>query len=250
MKLHPEAPIDVLLLCGARPELIKETLRSFNEKVFGNFNINNVFANIDPFQGGPDAVFQVELAIRTYFPNANVRRPSQCSFTDAVRWLWANFKSDIALHLEDDWRAKQKITSDMVLPHFSDTVRQVSIVTKEKNWISNWEYHVKWRRRRILGVKCGRKLLKDEPVFTTSPSFIERKFANSCASKFDESLDPEKQLYNGSNPELQTFTRRYQNRLIGLGRAPLIEDIGRAYREQTKMSKEFIAGQSIWREIQ
>jgi hypothetical protein len=238
--------IDLLLVCGARPVLLEKTLESFSEKVFENFKIANVFANIDKFQGGEAEVSQVEELILDYFPNAVLRKPETPSFTRSVIWLWGSVRSSFCLHLEDDWVANSRITEEMIFPNFIGKVRQVSILTAEKNWPICEPFHCKWRRRRILGLNFGRVFFRNEPLFTTSPSFLERSFAVRSASLMDDNYDPEKQLFDNRNPELRGFTRNFENRLISNGSEYLIRDIGREYREELGLKKHLIDGKSIW----
>ena len=252
-------PIDLLLVCGARPALLEQTLRSFGEKVFPHFVIRNVFANIDPFQGGHQEVELAERLVRELVPvpasAITIRKPGKPSLAGAVKWLWQSVKSRYAFHLEDDWRANEHITEDMVFPHFVENTRQVSILTREKNWTPSYPFHVQWRRRRFLGISFGRKLLPRAggatggggPIFTTSPCFVERLFANKCAQYLDVSLDPEKQLNSGGNVPLQSFTVRYRNRFIGQkGRCFLITDLGRDYSKAIGIHKAIRDGMSIW----
>ena len=58
--------------------------------------------------------------------------------------------------------------------------------------------------------------------------------------------DPEKQLYDGLNPNLTQFTKNYQNRLISNGSEYMIKDIGRSYRDQHGYEKSIVDGSSIW----
>lgn len=246
MDAKPRGEIDLLLLCGARPTLIERTLASFSQKVFGNFLIANVFANIDPFQGGATEVSEVESNILRYFPQARIRKPEVSSFTEAVMWLWGEVKSPHCLHLEDDWVATHVITEEMILPHFISKVGQVSILCETKRWRLNEPYHCKIQRRRFLGINVGKKPLHDEPIFTTSPSFLEREFARGCSALMDPDLDPEKQLSDGRNEKLRSFALRFRNRLVGKGPPFWIHDIGREYRSKQGIEKNIVNGKSVW----
>jgi hypothetical protein len=239
-------PVDLLLLSGARPHLLCKTLDSFSKNAFGNFYIKNVFANVDRFQGGDKEVSEVVEIIREIWPAAEIRLPPKPSFTGAVKWLWSSVSSPYCFHLEDDWVAQREINSGMVFPHFKDNTEQVSILTFEKQWKFKYPFHCKWERRTIFGVPVGKRLSPEEPVFTTSPSFMTRDFANTCASLMDEDLDPEKQLYDGRNQELRRFTTGFRNRLISSDGGFLIRDIGREYREAVGVKKITIDGKSKW----
>lgn len=238
--------MDLLLVSGARPILLEKTLKSFSSNVLSNFRLTNIFVNIDRFQGGEREVSQAEEIVLGFFPNAIIRKPEMPSFTSAVSWLWQSVRSPFCFHLEDDWIAETQISEDMVLPYFSTEVRQVSILTREKNWSPQVPFHCKWRRRKFLGLNFGREYLANEPVFTTSPSFLERDFARACGSMMDVSLDPEKQLYDGKNVELRNFTSKFRNRIISDSGKFLIKDIGRAFREESGLKKEIVDGKSSW----
>ena len=238
--------IDLLLLCGARPQLLSQTLESFSRKVFCNFRISNVFANIDRFMGDGKEVAQVETLIRSYFTKAIINKSDEPSFTKGVIKLWSSVSADYCLHLEDDWVAQSDIKDQTIFPHFKGNVAQVSIATAEKNWPRGQPYHCKWQRKRILGIGVGRRYRDDEPVFTTSPSFISGEFARNCASLMNPNLDPEKQLYDGSNAGLRAYVKAYRNRIVGNGTAFLIRDIGRDFRCKQGVEKVIIGGQSIW----
>ena len=221
-------------------------LESFSLKVFPHFRIANVFANLDRFQGGDHEVSEVVELIRGKWPNATIRCTPTPSFTGAVMWLWRSALSRYALHLEDDWFAEQPITPDMVFPHFVGSTKQVSILTFEKSWKSGFPFHCRSVRRRFLGVPIGWRLFPEKPVFTTSPSFVEREFAHNCARLMDTALDPEKQLYSGSNVALSSYTAGFRNRLIRGSRGFLITDIGRQHNAAINVEKRIIGGRTIW----
>ena len=238
--------IDLLLLCGARPQLLLQTLQSFSHNVFCNFRILNVFANIDRFMGDDKEVSEVEALILSYFAKAIIYKSDEPSFTKGVMRLWSLVSTDYCLHLEDDWVAQSAISDQTIFPHFKGNVAQVSIATAEKNWSRGQPYHCKWQRRRILGLGLGRSYRHDEPAFTTSPSFISGAFVRMCASLMNPDLDPEKQLNDGSNAGLRAFVKAYRNRVVGNGAAFLIRDIGRDFRHKQGLEKIIIGGQSIW----
>jgi hypothetical protein len=239
--------IDLLIVSGARPVLLRKTIESFSAGLFKNFKIENALVNIDRFGGDDADVENCEGIIRQEFPDATVRKPREPSFTNAVKWLWESTSAPYCLHIEDDWRLLCEVFPDDIFPLFEGAVRQVSFLTKEKKWRFKYPFHVKAAPRKILRWRVGWRLLEDHPVFTTSPSFIERGFANTCGLMMKESFDPEKQLYRGLNRELQEYTRSYQNRLLWNSDGYMIKDIGREYREAHGIIKTIVDGQSVWR---
>lgn len=89
-------------------------------------------------------------------------------------------------------------------------------------------------------------MLRDEPVFTTSPSFLESEFARNCAALMDADLDPEKQLYDGRNYRLSAYVAGYRNRVVGSGPPFLIRDNGRTFRKSLGVEKRIVDGRSVW----
>jgi len=241
-----EPGIDVLIVSGARPLLLKKTIESFSAGLFRNFSIERTIVNIDRFGGDYNDVQDCEKIILEWFPDAIIRKPDEPSFTNAVKWLWESTSAPYCLHIEDDWELVCDIFPDDIFPLFEGAVRQVSFLTKEKKWNFDYPFHVKAAPRKILRWRVGWRLLEDHPVFTTSPSFIERSFANRCGSMMKSRFDPEKQLYRGLNMDLQEYAKKYKNRLLWNNGGYMIRDLGREYREAHGVVKEIIDGQSVW----
>ncbi|MEL7524925.1 MAG: hypothetical protein AAFN16_04080 [Pseudomonadota bacterium] len=243
--MHNKIPIDVTLVSGARPGLLKKTLASFSERLFRHFSLDTLYVNIDPFEGGIAEVDACELICKDYFPTVVANRPDRPHFTRAVKWLWQQPRSDWSFHLEDDWVLARDVTYAEFTQSLKRRVVQVSLMTREKNWGYRSAYHYEPDRFTILGKDLGKGLNKKRPIFTTSPSFVKREFAHHCASLMQETLDPEKQL-NALNPPLNQYTARYRNRFIGKRREYVAEDIGRAHREDIGLTKTVIDGTSVW----
>ncbi len=242
-----KGPIDITLLAGSRPSLLKRTLESFAEHIFPNFQISKVFANIDPFMGTPEDGERCKQLILGYFPRAEVTMPTFGNFGLAVQNLWLKISSSVALHLEDDWIVLEKVTSSQVFPLFDDQVRMVSLFTP---------IEMKYRKFRRGKFKTIRKRVpytpfrKTRPYFTLSPCFVEMEFAREYARLMDPSLCPEAQNYLGGycyNPELYKYCSSYQNALIkGRGNLILTIDTGRLYRIEHDLSKKRLNGACIW----
>ena len=243
--MHTTA-IDLLLVSGSRPQLLERTLDSFGKNLLSNFEVSTVYANIDPFEGTAEDTQSCADLIRERFPACHIRAPDTCSFTGAVKWLWSNTSAAAALHLEDDWVIDREVRPEDVFPHFDNMTRQIAFLTREKNWKGSSPFHYEWSRRPIAGLNIGRKYNYDRPIFTTSPSFLERSFAHECASKMRLDLDPEKQLYGDRNPELGQYTKTFRSRLLGVGGDFWISDIGREHRQASNLKKTLIDGHSHW----
>ncbi|CTQ63108.1 hypothetical protein [Roseibium album] len=245
--MRQKISIDVTLVSGARPGLLKKTLDSFSEKLFRHFNIETLFVNIDPFEGGQAEVDECEAICRCFFPSIETRKPEWPNFTRAVKWLWQQPRAAWVFHLEDDWVLNRDVTYEEFTQSISRRVSQISLMTKEKNWGYRSPYHFEPNRLKLLGKDLGKGLNKKRPIFTTSPSFVKRDFVHRCAALMLDGLDPEKQL-NALNPELNTFTAQYRNRFIGQRREYVAVDIGRKHRKDIGLTKRIVKGISVWAE--
>ncbi len=237
--------IDVLLVSGARPALLEKTLASFSQRLFRHFEIGTLYVNIDPFEGGPVEVEACEEICKQHFANVVTRKPDKPHFTKAIRWLWRQPAADWCFHLEDDWVLNREVRPEEVSKAMTRKVRQISLMTREKNWGYRSFYHYEPGRRTFLGMDLGKGLNKKRPIFGTSPSFLRSDFAARCAELMDETLDPEKQL-NYMNPDLNAFTAQFRNRFIGARRDYVAIDIGREHRDALGITKEVIDGNSVW----
>ncbi|MHA7775275.1 hypothetical protein [Roseibium sp. M-1] len=237
--------IDVTLISGARPELLKKTLEDYSSKLFKNFAVRSLYVNIDPFEGGQIEVEACETICKEFFPVVVARKPDSSHFTKAVKWLWSQPAADWFFHLEDDWVLSREVRAEEFRSAQKRKVTQVSLMTREKNWGNRSVFHYEPGRKVFLGRDFGKGLNKKRPIFTTSPSFVQTAFAKRCAELMDDGLDPEKQL-NYLNPELNTHTARFRNHFIGARREYVAVDIGRTHRDAHGITKSVVDGNSIW----
>lgn len=237
-------PIDVSLISGRRPDLLAETLASFQKHLFQFFEIANFRVNLDAFGGNEKDHAKCKEVILSHFPAAKINEPSDPGFGKAVQFLWSTLAAPFTLHLEDDWIAHEDIKPKHVFPLFEGRTRQVTFLNEHKRRKGKSLFDCK-RTRSLLSPFKTYDLRK--PLFTTSPGFIDSSFARICAELMDPALDPEKQFYNGFNEELQHFSSFYRNRfLIGQTQDNVISDIGRNWREVRKLEKKTIDGVSTW----
>ncbi|MDN3721444.1 hypothetical protein QW131_25370 [Roseibium salinum] len=135
-----------------------KTLESFFRPVFfRNFEVGTLYVNIDPFEGGPEEVSACETICRDHFPNVVARKPETPHFTKAVRWLWRQPRAEWCFHLEDDWILNREVRAEEFRQSMKTNVRQVSLMTKEKNWGYRSPYHYEPSRLKILGRDFGKK---------------------------------------------------------------------------------------------
>lgn len=232
------------LVAGRREKLLDRTLASFSQKVFPNFPIAEVIANIDPFMGSDAEGDRCEALIRNYFPKAQVFRPNEASFAAAVMRTWSATTASRILHLEDDWIALEQITAGQVEQLFRKNVSAVTFLNSGK----------KTRRKRHQTV--GRLMTRDDGsvekvdinAFSTSPGVFEGSFLREAALRMNPALDPEKQFFMGTNTFLEELALpRKCMFLRGKNQLAIIEDIGREARAAAGLVKRYRDGASVWR---
>lgn len=234
--------IDLTIVSGARPELLLNTLQSLSKYVLPEFEVVQIFANIDKFGGGETEAKECKLIVQSFFPNAVVFTPQVNDFTAAVKKLWSLPTAEYFLHIEDDWEFLSKINSNKVKQLFGWNVAQVTIDNSDKHRPFFWRGHRKpflslWK----FSIPDFRR-----PIFTTSPSFIKTTFGREVASRMKLDFDPEKQLYSEANPDLSTYTKSFRSKFLFPRRGFYIMDTGRMWRKEKGIQKSFVGGKSIW----
>ncbi|MFK7902039.1 MAG: hypothetical protein AB8B49_04265, partial [Nitratireductor sp.] len=240
--------------------LLEKTLSSFQEKVFQNFDVNEVFINIDPFFVKDSKIFKkanaevdaerdkVEAIARKYFKEITVFRPQVANFTAAEKRLWQHTKAECVLLLEDDWIALDEITPDMVFQNFDDQVRSVIPLHVEKHVRGSQKYFFPRLRKKWYHLKKSEN--REKPYFSTSPSFWDGKFLRQCAELMDVNFDPEKQFYSGVNPKLEAYVKPFKAKFLrAADDGLLVQDIGRKWQKQSGIEKVIIESKSWWRTL-
>ena len=236
--------IDLVLICGRRPELLATTLASFGSRVFCNFNVRNCYANIDPFAGTIEDGEACRLLIRDRFPDARIAMPQKPSFGLAVKSTWSQTTASLVLHLEDDWICLEDIRPEHVIPLLQGSTSAVKFVSKELNWNGTDVFYQRRRRIKVFNLLLWKRLVNG---FGTSPGFFLGDFLRRSAQLMDPSLDPEKQMVPPYNKPLNRYLARHRCRLLpGTGQPALIKDIGREWRDSRGIEKTIIEGRSVW----
>jgi hypothetical protein len=238
--------LDLCIVAGRRPDLLRQTLESFSASVFSNFCIRGVIVNIDPIFGARDDETGCVKCVISHFPQAEICIPETPGFAAAVKRLWSATKSDYVFHLEDDWIALTAVDEEILRPFSDPSVMQVSFHTADQNWDIPRKGHLHRRNEyaRLLGIKIP--LFRTFPKFTTSPSILRGDFARKAAALMDASLDPEKQFYSGVNPQLERLAAPHKNYIFSPERVPVIRDKGREWRDSRNIRKVINNATSTW----
>ena len=246
LRVTRNVKIDITIVAGRRPELLRATLESFSYRAFSHHDVQDVFVNIDPIFGDQaDADACINL-VRDYFPSPVIFTPHEPGFGAAVKRLWSSTTSGFVMHLEDDWLAFDDIDARIEACFQAERVKQVSFHTANQNWDIKKRGHHHRRRRyaTFFGVKLP--LPSTYPKFTTSPSIIEGDFARVSADLMNPAFDPEKQFYSGVNAALERAVAGCDNYIFSPNSKPMILDTGRTWRQERGISKNVRNATSIW----
>lgn len=237
--------IDIVLVAGRRPDLLERTLSSFSSLVFKNFNICDVFVNIDPIFGDDaDHLLTINI-VRKFFPNSEIFNPEMASFGSAVKSLWGKLGSRLAFHLEDDWIALEMIKPEMLTALLSDDIfalapTSLSLRPPKKDH----QYVMLSEKNKVWGPFKKKSYYY---AMGTAPKFIDGELGRSISAFMDPNLDPEKQMLKGMNNSIFEILQTKRCGYILPQKKPfLIEDIGRNWREQRKIDKIVVDGKSKW----
>lgn len=239
--------IEVCLVAGRRPDLLRRTLESFDRLMFANFKVARILANIDPIFGDDADHAESVRVIQKIFPTATIFEPPEPGFCKAVQRVWSSTSAGVIFHMEDDWVLNRAIEPSEIAPLIDDPrIKQIALNTVEKGWDSNKRGHFSYVRKRIPILWGLLQLRPKFPAFSTSPAFSSGPFLRRAAELMDPQFDPEKQFYYSINQPLEDFVRPY--RALVLGNKPNfpITDIGREWRNERHISKRIVKGNSVW----
>ena len=227
---------DVTMVATRRPELVELTLRSFHQNLLGVLNAPRLILNIDPVWGTEKDDQEIDAICRRYFPAVDIRRPETPGFGAAVKWAWGKAETDWFLHLEDDWLLARRIDPEHLAAQMADPeLGQIKLSNKS-------------RYRRIRARVRFWKRKKPEMI-ATSPAFVRAAFGRAAVAHMDPDLDPEKQFYQGFNPEGAAALAHFKQRFYGdLATPCLLHDTGRVWREGQGITKVVIDGRSVWKD--
>ena len=132
--------LEIAIVSGGRPDLLRRTLASFQELLFENFAIGRVSINIDPWFKEGRFVRECASIAGDFFPSAVILSPDSPSFGHAVKRLWQQSKCEFIFHLEDDWILEEPVLPDYVFPHFSPPVEQLRLYCKEMKGLRSLDW--------------------------------------------------------------------------------------------------------------
>jgi hypothetical protein len=235
--------IDLKIVATRRPDLLERTLASIFGVGLSQFAIKSVAMNLDPAMGSQDDAARCRDILRAHAPEAQILEPDTPAFGGAVKRLWSGAGDRVIFHLEDDWVALEPFDVEEVTQAFAEGYGAVTPLSAHHPWDGKDVDAIRAERRKIMGLNMG-WTRTGEHQFGTSPRFIAGPLARAMAEVMDPEKDPEKQMRDSPMHDIvQSFRSRY---MMTKGQTPLIEDIGRDWRDARQITKHVTAGKSTW----
>lgn len=237
--------IDVTLVAGSRPDLLKRTLESFTAHIFSQIQVGNVFVNIDLHGGSEDDRNQCKRLVLETFPAAQITTPASNSFGQAVKSLWSLPTSTYFLHFEDDWIASKKLPIKRILRNSDASIQQWFLVKPRVSHSIITKYPCRPNPNfPFFFPHYG------HPSFTTSPSILRSDFAHQVSFYLRPELNPEKQMFNEMNIPLEKYLSNYRSKsLINWWESRILTDIGRKWQASKGIRVEIVDGVHTYNKI-
>ena len=186
--------IDVTMTATRRPELLRDTLSSFRENLFGDRmkRGTRLIINVDPVGEDIPSESVVDVA-REFFELVEYRCPTKPSFPAAFQWCWSQTTRDYIFNLEEDWRLLIPVDLDKMMELMEEfpalTTLRLSFSPCKEN-VKNWNHFLTWNGR-FYEVPNN---LKGLLGFCGHPSLIKILFVRIGLNLLDGKTNPEKQL--------------------------------------------------------
>ena len=237
--------IDIAMTATRRPEIIRRTLESFVNNLFGTTDNLRLIINIDPI-GLPINSLKVVDVVREYFDDIVYNLPEKADFNTAFRHVLSSCRSDFVFHLQDDWEAMYPIDFDKMVEILTTekdlALLRLSMFASEKDRLVNWDtcsfpwngnyFECPYDKQKRFGF-CGH------------PSLIKRKFLDATVPLMNRLHNPENQFHTFFKIVEQIDNWRY-GVFIDPDSPPNVTDIGREWMIQNKWLKNSDKTHTVW----
>ena len=214
--------IDITMTATVRPDLLKETLTSFCEKMLVQNERYRLIINVDPI-GETVKAGKITKRAKRFFPNIVFNLPTEPGFTKAVIWCWQQVEADYVFHIEDDWRLLNHINiNDMI--EILDKYPQLASLRLNKN-----------KTRKTKTAKHGFVYF---PKISLNPTLFKGEFIKKVVPLMTESLNPEKQLRINNSPRGKYISQWNHGIYTKVSYNRMVLDIGRKWMNKSKYTKK------------
>ena len=184
--------LDVTMTAVCRPDVLKRTLKSFKENLFGEAPLRLII-NIDPV-GETKRLEEMIGAVHSLLTsNVLWRMPETPCFPKAFRWAWRASSEKYIFHLEDDWELFRKVDLDAMLA-LMEKHKDLAVLRLPYNPCEDtnksWGHFLPWNGEFYEVPEDLRGLLG----FCGHPSLIRRSFIEIALNMLSDHRNPEKSI--------------------------------------------------------
>lgn len=229
-------PFDITMTATLRPELIKITLDSHIENLFGDeIKKARLIVNVDMAGAteNKDEVLHEVLGVLFSYPfrDVSLRVGTQPHFPTAFFWCWDQATAEYVFHLEEDWQMVQPLRIDDMQALMDDDRGLVHLRLSQfksgelhcKNWnkFTHWNgdyFFVHSQDKGIIG-------------WAGHPSLNRLSFMRNVLQYADRSANPEKQIKGRKyqHPINDFFEQSRFGVFTPQNCEPVVVDIGRQW---------------------
>lgn len=237
--------IDLLITSVIRPNIIKQTIKSWEINLKNNNTNNsfNVIINIDPVGDSynPKYIKQIvsnSFNIKDYFI------PSRPSFPLAVRRLWERADTDFVLFIEDDMLLLQSININKML-EIMDTYN-IDVLRLDKRGCNSDNSEIK-RKSKCDYVDNFYKFRSYEYGLSLNPSLYKISIIKELYPYFIDGTSPERILRSKKTEETDEVLKKYNYGIcMKPGDSAYVKDIGTKWKKSKKLKKPGSGVTSTW----
>jgi len=172
--------LDITTTATIRPDLFRQSLKSFTSRMLVNQKDYRLILNVDPIGDEVDPMSMVEVG-KSFFDNVVYNIPESPNFAQACKWCWINTSSKYVFHLEDDWTLPRKILIGDMLYIMEKNTNMMSLRLPKLNL------------NKLSKEESTNKFIKHHKLML-NPSIFRGDFIRDIAERMNIVDNPEKQL--------------------------------------------------------
>ncbi|GAH04753.1 unnamed protein product, partial [marine sediment metagenome] len=106
--------LEVTITATRRPELLRQTLESFDKNLLCKIHKKRAIINVDPVGEDIDSRRVVDVC-HEFFEEVIWNCPKQAHFPSAFTWVWESVTADWVFNLEDDWELLREVDIEILV---------------------------------------------------------------------------------------------------------------------------------------
>jgi len=211
--------LDITTTATIRPDMFRQTLKSFTDRMFTNQRECRLILNVDPIGDNADPEEMHDVA-KSFFDYVLYNKSATPNFAQACQFCWSETDSEFVFHLEDDWTLSRKINiKDMLF-----------LMKNNKNMMS-------LRLPKLTLNNINKEDSKNKFIshhkLSLNPTIFRGSFIRNVANNMNITDNPEKQLRKVFKLPKDEIAGIY----CGIGNGEYIKHHGREWQKVSKYKK-------------